>query len=360
MGCCCLDHRVSQPYTTLMKLDAETGDEILNFDLLHPLIGDQAYSTGNPSLGGNEVSAWIANGFVYQACLVNPTGFSGLLVACFAVDSPSTIWVSKVSGASGTNVRLYADNSYVWVGTDNNDGWCFAAADGDIVGSTTTLDSNSYLYMTSGASVGRCQFSPLVEYDHEFTETNTSSIMSSVSATWLVNGGTEYLVNPTVGKIYTVSKSDISSSTLVLDVTSMTLIGGSDSVIVATDPTDGPAGYNYSGAQLWTESSLSGLAFRGYSTDGIYFRASNKLRKIDPTDGSTDWNGTPIIPEFVAPYRGELFDSVNSQMVVQGAGVPRPHDTATGAVNWAATRACQEFHLPGDGYLYCPVARQSI
>lgn len=355
MGCCCLDHRSPILYHTAARIDPSNGDKILFYDALHPVIGDEVYShTPQPS------SAWVANGLLFNAVrfsseIGDPRGIlEWVVLTCWSIDSNSVLWWSHVD-SSCTGLKVFADDNYVWVGTDDGEGFCFAASDGDLISEETGLFG--YQYLTSGDTAGTCQFGTIAEYDHEFTNTYDPSLLQGAIDSWEIDGS-HYITWAGTIDVYKTNKNDLASRTKFTTPAypADTIEGATDSLYFASEAfTSYFKAYNYAGTAVWDNSTSEAKNFISNGDGSVLFtNTSNRLRNIDPSDGSTNWSSALIVGAVMGEPRRSVYDPVNDQFIIVAAGAIRPHSESTGSVNWILSGVvAQEFQLYGDDLFTC-------
>jgi len=362
MGCCCLNHKDTAIYYTAARIGASSGNSFIYYDALRPWIGDQsAFVPGQPS------SIYVANGFLYNAVTFNAGAFDALdgnnwiVVTCWDIDSNSVVWSSHVDSTC-TGLRIYADSSYVWVGTDDGEGFSFYASSGTVIEEVTGLSSLGYLYMTAGVAENSVQYGPLAEYNHLFSNTQVSLITHDFVKAWDI--GSYYVAWYSPSRVYSVPKALLSSETLLASFDSGTnILGASDSVFFADDvfTSNQFDAYDYDANLLWGVGDSDARNYISYYGSYIYCTTSvGRLLKIDPTDGSTIWEQTFFFVSTSAQEpRKSLIDTSNNQLAMVSSFVIRPRDLSDGDVNWTNGVSAQDLQLV-DNWLYASSTRVSV
>lgn len=364
MGCCCLDHRPSILYYTAARVDPVAGGDIIFYDALHPVVGDQSYFSAGQCSTIYVIADRLYNAVKFDSSVSDPRGQQDwIVVTCWDINSNSVLWWTHVD-SEATLFRIYADANYIWLGTEDGEGFCLSPADGDLISETTGLDTVGYLYMTEGVTAGTVQWGPVAEYDHEFTATQTTGTIYDLLQAWDV--GNHYITWHDNGlRVYKIDKDDLANETTLTTPLSPAnaIAGATDTLYFANNlGTNYFKAYDYAGTVLWDNSTSDMKAYFNYD-DGVLYglNTSAKIISVDPADGSTNWTSTLGLNFTTQNYpRKSVIDSTNSQIVVSPANAVRPHNTSTGSVNWAVTYADeQEYQIYG-GDLYISGARTAV
>ncbi len=379
MGCCCLEHEFIGTQATMYAVRLSDGVILYAFDCLSRMGGEG--SGGSCDTNSSKVfNVASRSGFGFSIAAYDKTTYENLWINDIVDDSSS--YVSE-------SISLYADDSYVWIAEPNGRAWCYDQSDGTEVGTLESDDIPDYLNIMAGTEEGKVCFGARVEYDHEFTVVQSSTIIEGASPI-LTPANTTIGTAIDIGveivaaykqasrnelHIFTVEKGDLANpfhtfrSTIQTDNSDLMIADSSQYVITGwgddVDPVEIPVGtapgiqlrnnreaYSVNGPSVWQHSLVgadptSPIPVPVMSSDSVFgiaqFDNIAKYARVTTETYGTDtaWSKTPGVG---SSHLTALFDNPNSQAI--GIGSPgeilRALADDDGETNWEAD-------LVGDG-----------